>query len=272
MNPSLKYALALAGFALAGPALAQITFFERGGFEGRSFTNNQATVRNFERVGFNDRSSSVVVSGRDRWEVCEHQNFEGQCRVLMQGRYASLEALGMNNSISSVRRIARNDRIDDDRYAPAPLVVSDYRRRGQERTFQAEVTSVRAVVGPNNQRCWIEREQVAPERRGANVPAALMGAVVGGIIGHQIGGGTGRDIATVGGVVAGAALGSNIGRNEQGQQVASQNVQRCSSVRDQAQPSYWDVSYVFRGRSHRVQLTQPPGDTVTVNRDGEPRA
>lgn len=267
---SLKYALALAGIVLAGPALAQITFYERDGFEGRSYNNSRQAITNFERIGFNDRISSVVVA-KDRWEVCEHQDFGGRCRVLMPGRYASLDAMGMDNNISSVRRISTTAYIDNDRYAPAPLVINDYRRRGGERLYEAEVTSVRAVLGPSNQRCWTEREEVPAERRSANVPGALLGAVVGGIIGHQIGGGTGRDIATAGGVVAGAAVGANVGRDSRGQPIVTRDVQRCSNVRNEA-PAYWDVSYQFRGREHRVQMTQPPGDTITVNRDGVPRA
>jgi uncharacterized protein YcfJ len=34
---------------------------------------------------------------------------------------------------------------------------------------------------------------------------------------------------------------------------------------------YWDVTYEFRGDEHRVQLSAPPGRTVTVNAQGEPR-
>lgn len=267
---SLKYALALAGIVLAGPALAQITFYERDGFEGRTFNTTKQAIPNFDRTGFNDRVSSVVVS-RDRWEVCEHANFEGRCRVLVPGRYASLDALGMDNKISSVRRVSATARIEEDRYAPVPLVTYDYRRRGGERLYEAQVTSVRAVVGPSNQRCWTEREEIPAERRSANVPGALLGAVVGGIIGHQIGGGTGRDIATAGGVVAGAAVGANVGRDSRGQPIVTRDVQRCREVRNEA-PAYWDVSYQFRGREHRVQLTQPPGETITVDRDGVPRA
>ena len=33
----------------------------------------------------------------------------------------------------------------------------------------------------------------------------------------------------------------------------------------------WEVSYEFRGRGHRLQMSAPPGVTVTVNQRGEPR-
>jgi len=255
--------------ALATPALAQITFYENDGFAGRSFTTKRP-VTDFARYGFNDRASSVVVT-RDRWEVCEDAAFGGRCVVLRQGRYASLQAMGLNDRVSSVRGISEDMRADDVRYAPAPLVVNDYRRRGDERLFEANVTSVRAVLGPSEKRCWVEREEVGVERREANVPGAIAGAVIGGILGHQIGGGTGKDLATVGGVVAGAALGSNVGRNNRGEQVTTRDVQRCKET-PAVNPAYWDVSYEFRGRTHRMQMTSPPGNTITVNRQGEPRA
>lgn len=146
----------------------------------------------------------------------------------------------------------------------------DYRRRNQERLFEANVTSARAVVGPNSgQRCWIEREEVVQQPR-RNVPGAIAGAVIGGILGHQIGNGTGRDIATVGGAVAGAAVGSNVGRNGYGNEPQMQDVQRCTQANN-GQPDYWDVTYNFNGIGHRVQMTSQPGRTILVNANGEPR-
>jgi uncharacterized protein YcfJ len=188
--------------------------------------------------------------------------------VLRRGTYPSLAAMGLDERVSSVRSVSRNARLDDDRYAPEPVVGHDYRRRQNERLYEADVTSVRAVVGPVEQRCWIEREQV--QDRNNTVPAAIAGAVIGGILGHQIGGGSGRDIATVVGVVGGGAVGAHVGRGSGGQH--TQNVQRCNDAPSQARPDYWDVTYTFRGQEHRVQMTAPPGRTVTVNRQGEPRA
>ena len=76
--------------------------------------------------------------------------------------------------------------------------------------------SVRAVVGPPEQRCWVERQQVVEDRGNANVGGAIVGALIGGVLGHQIGGGRGRDVATAGGAVAGAAIGSNAGGGGRG--------------------------------------------------------
>jgi uncharacterized protein YcfJ len=131
------------------------------------------------------------------------------------------------------------------------------------------VSSVHAVVGPPEQRCWVEPGQVREEPRGVNVPGAIVGAVIGGVLGHQVGGGHGRDVATAGGAVAGAAIGANVGRGDQ--TVYSQDVQRCENVQGQLQPDYWDVTYNFRGIEHRVQMNAPPGPTLTVNDNGDPR-
>jgi len=155
-------------------------------------------------------------------------------------------------------------------YPVQPQPIRDYRRRSQEPLYEAQVMSVRAVMGPPQQRCWLEREDVVQPRQN-NLPGAVVGGIIGGILGHQIGGGSGRDLATVGGAVAGAAIGSNSGGARGPDVVISQDVQRCTSVPGSAVPTYWDVTYVFQGLTHRVQMTDPPGRTVTVNAQGEPR-
>lgn len=277
MNALLRNALAVAGLAIATQAMAQITFYERDNFQGRSFTT-QRQVGNFERYGFNDRASSVEVVG-GRWEICDDVRFNGRCVVLRPGRYPSLYRMGLNDRISSVRTVSRNARIADDRYAPAPVAEydnnrreNDYNRRRDERLYEADVVAVHAVVGPPEQRCWIEHEKVVTQDRGkANVPGALAGALIGGILGHQVGSGRGNDLATAGGAVAGAAVGANVGREGGGQQVTTQDVKRCENVPSQAKPEFWDVTYSFRGVEHRVQMTAPPGSTITVNERGEPR-
>jgi uncharacterized protein YcfJ len=266
MNTILKSALAASAVALSTQAAANITFYEREGFQGRSFETAKE-VRNFERAGFNDRASSVLVTGGDRWEVCENARFEGRCIVLRPGQYGSLGAMGLNDRVSSVRMVARQVQVDDRRYAPEPVAVHDYRRRNKERVYEANVTSARAIMGPAEQRCWVEREQVSSGQ--ANVPAALAGAVIGGILGHQVGGGRGKDVATAGGAVAGAAVGSQY--NREGGSGYNRNVQRCETVPGQT-PAYWDVTYNFRGQEHRMQMAHDPGRTVNVNAQGEPRA
>src|ERR1035437_8337090 len=269
MNALLKITLTAAAIAIATQASAQITFYEHDNFQGRSFATSRQ-LDNADRYRFNDNSSSVVVVG-NRWEICEDVRFGGRCVILRPGSYASLEAMGLNDRVSSARAVNRDARIDEQRYAPAPVVTGDCRRRNNERLYEANVTSVRAVIGPPEQRCWVEREQVVQNRSGANVPGAIAGAVIGGILGHQVGGGRGNDLATAGGAVAGAAIGANAGRNTGDQQVSTQDVRRCENVPSQASPQYWDVSYNFEGQEHRIQMTAPPAPTVTVNTQGEPR-
>jgi uncharacterized protein YcfJ len=272
MSTLSKIALAVAVMATVTQATAQITFYEDNDFGGRTFTT-QSQVNDFQRNGFNDRASSVVVRSQ-RWEVCEDSLFRGRCVVLRPGQYPSLGAMGLNDRISSVRTVGDSAQFDEGRYAPPPQVAHDYGRRRSERLYQANVTSVRAVVGTPAQRCWVEREQVVQQggRGDPNVGGAVVGAVIGGILGHQVGRGTGRDVATGLGVVGGAAIGANTNRDGRGEQVVSQNVQRCTDAPSQARADYWDVTYDFRGQEYRVQMTSPPGATVTVNRQGEPRA
>jgi uncharacterized protein YcfJ len=205
--------------------------------------------------------------------VCEDIRLNGRCTVLRPGQYPSLQAMGLNERISSLRPLPANERVADADYAPLPVVAQDFRRRRNERLYDAEITSSRAVVGTPGQRCWIEREQVgrgAGAQGNMNLPGAALGAMIGGILGHQVGGGSGQQIATVGGAVGGAALGAQYGRGTTGSAVA-RDVQRCDSNPAEATPSYWDVTYEFRGRQHRVQMATAPGRTLVVNRDGEPR-
>jgi uncharacterized protein YcfJ len=89
------------------------------------------------------------------------------------------------------------------------------------------------------------------------------------VLGHQIGSGRGNDVATAVGAVSGAAIGANVNRGSG--QAYAQDVQRCSNVPGSEQVAYWDVTYVFRGVTHRAQLGFAPGPTINVNARGDPR-
>jgi hypothetical protein len=114
---------AAALFALSLPAVAQqpapakgastITFYERDNFGGRWFSTDRR-IGNFERFGFNDRSSSVKVRG-GRWEVCTDARFEGRCAVLRRGDYPTLRETGLDDRISSARPLQRGERAWDRR-------------------------------------------------------------------------------------------------------------------------------------------------------------
>lgn len=266
-RPNLKNAaLALAAAAFAGHASAEIVFYEKPNFDGR-YMSAERNVDNLRRWGFNDRATSVEVRG-ERWEVCEDAHHTGRCVVLRKGSYPSLGAMGLNNQISSARALPHNAHVDEWRFAPYPDARYGFVRRAGERLYEVPVLMARAVMGPPEQRCWVDRERLVVDRGDPNVGGALAGALIGGIIGHQIGSGQGRDVATGIGAVTGAAIGANVDRGDP--QVVSRPVERCRDV-PAARPSYWDVTYQFRGEEHRAQMTQAPGRTITVNGRGEPR-
>jgi uncharacterized protein YcfJ len=267
MNTTTRQLVGVAALAFAAHASAQITFYEGEHFRGRTFATSQQ-VRNFERVGFNDRASSVVVD-RGRWEVCEDARFEGRCVILRRGSYDSLRSMGLGNQISSVRPVDNRRRYDHEAQPVAAVPAYDYRRRPDERLREVPVTSVRAVMGTPEQRCWVEQQQVGSSgQREYNVPGAIIGGIVGGILGHQIGGGSGNTVATIGGAVGGGAIGAHVGRNDT--VTSTQNVRRCENV-GSGTPQYYDVTYDWRGAQHHVQMTSPPGRTILVNANGEPR-
>lgn len=112
------------------PPVAQVTFYEHEGFNGRSFTSDRE-IGDFRRAGFQNMASSVDVVG-ERWEVCENFNYSGRCVVLRPGRYPSFQSMGLNDRISSVRPVGGRARIEEHRYAPTLPPESnagrDYRR------------------------------------------------------------------------------------------------------------------------------------------------
>lgn len=265
--PSRTPVQAACGLALllaSTATLAQITFFESEDYRGRTFAAS-SWVNNFNRYGFNDRASSAIVE-TGRWEVCEDIRFQGHCAVLPPGNYDSLRAMGLNDRISSVRPVSTG--ASSTRPPIDSEAGQEYRRRPNERLREVPVSSARAVVGPPEERCWMERAAVQNTPRDPNVGGAIAGALIGGILGHQIGGGVGKDIATAGGVVAGGVLGSRMGRNDNAP--PAQEVRRCETMANTT-PAYWDVTYVFRGQPHHVQMRNDPGRTIAVNNLGEPR-
>lgn len=131
MNAILRNALTVAGVVLATQAAADVTFYERDDFRGRSFSTEQP-IANFKYFGFNDRASSVMVD-RDWWQVCEDAQFAGRCAVLRPGRYPSLAAMGLNNRISSVRVMSGNARSDGHSYGSARMAAENQHRRHDER-------------------------------------------------------------------------------------------------------------------------------------------
>jgi Beta/Gamma crystallin len=82
--------------------------YHDAGFQGRrlQFFNGE---NNLGKWNFNDKTSSLVISGNERWRFYRDINFQGPSVTLGRGAYslARLNQLGIpNDSISSLRRVA----------------------------------------------------------------------------------------------------------------------------------------------------------------------
>lgn len=110
MKRLIAAAAVLASLAPAAFA-GQLTLFADNDFRGNQVTLSN-TVTNLNDLGFNDRTSSIVVRS-GTWQLCEHKDFGGYCAELRPGEYRSLE--GFNDKISSVREVGSGERRRDDR-------------------------------------------------------------------------------------------------------------------------------------------------------------
>lgn len=89
--------------ACATASAAELTLFEHENFGGRRASANDA-IPNLGNSGYNDRASSAVV--RDGvWQLCDDAYFRGRCVTLRPGNYPSLDAMGLNDRVSSVRQL-----------------------------------------------------------------------------------------------------------------------------------------------------------------------
>ena len=244
------------------PLPGQVTFYERDNFRGRSFSTT-SDIGDFRRSGFNDRASSVTVVG-ESWQACDDSGFGGHCVFLRPGNYPSLAAMGMNDSVSSVRMVPPGMPVANTGWAPNPPPAYDARPRPQEQLFSAQVIASHAVFGTPTQKCWVEQTEVRDNRN--QVGGAVIGGILGGILGHQVAHGNG---AVAVGAIGGAVVGGAIGNANSGSR--TEDVQRCRDVPASGPPQYWDTVYTFQGVEHHVQTTAPAGATITVNRFGEPR-
>jgi hypothetical protein len=91
---------------------AGITVFVDPNFRGKAATYTY-DITNLAQTGFNDRISSVRVAAGERWEICEHANYAGNC-VIVFGQERNLRQNNWDNKISSLRRVTgdRPDRPD----------------------------------------------------------------------------------------------------------------------------------------------------------------
>jgi len=120
--------VALWGALSAGNVVAaELTLYADDDYQGRS-VGVVIDERQLGVLNFDDKTSSVVVEGA-AWILCSDEDYGGECITLEPGRYASLQALGLNNEVTSVRRkepatVGAFGRIDTpatpERSAPAP--------------------------------------------------------------------------------------------------------------------------------------------------------
>jgi hypothetical protein len=86
---------------------AGVVLFQDERFQGR-FVALRGDTNDFNRVGFNDAASSMVIQ-HGTWEFCIDSNFRGQCLVLGPGQYRMLDPM-LRNSISSARQVGQAGR------------------------------------------------------------------------------------------------------------------------------------------------------------------
>src|SRR5262245_40142101 len=81
---------------------ADLTLYADDDYQGRAL-GVVIDERTLGVLNFDKRASSVVVEN-SAWVLCTGEEYSGQCITLEPGRYASLQALGLDNAITSVRR------------------------------------------------------------------------------------------------------------------------------------------------------------------------
>lgn len=91
--------LLMSGYACA----ADLKLYSKKHYEGHSI-KIRSDQRNLAAVGFNDRVSSLEIK-KGAWQLCSGTDYDGKCVTLDPGRYRSLEDLGLEDRISSVRRV-----------------------------------------------------------------------------------------------------------------------------------------------------------------------
>ena len=85
-----------------GNRAPELMLFDSTNLRGRQLPL-RGDVGDLVSTGFNDRAQSMVVEGGS-WEVCQHRNFGGLCRVYEPGQYNNLDR-ALHRAISSVRLV-----------------------------------------------------------------------------------------------------------------------------------------------------------------------
>jgi hypothetical protein len=114
---------ALAAVLAVDAHAADLTLFADGDYQGRALSvvidQRQLGVMNFDK-----RASSVVIEN-GTWVLCNGEDYSGRCVTLEPGRYASLQALGLDDDVTSVRR---RDPADVGIYSDAGAIAQSARQ------------------------------------------------------------------------------------------------------------------------------------------------
>jgi hypothetical protein len=76
--------------------------YEDAGFQGRQ-QEVRGSVRSLERLGFNDRVSSIRITG-GRWQICRDADFKGRCEEISRS-VSDLTDHDFNDAVSSIRQL-----------------------------------------------------------------------------------------------------------------------------------------------------------------------
>jgi hypothetical protein len=87
-----------------GGGVGTVILYEHENFQGQAFRVTHP-IYDLSRNGFNDRASSIVVTG-GRWQLCDQGNFGFPCHVFGPGQYPRLAYWGLNDKVSSLRPVA----------------------------------------------------------------------------------------------------------------------------------------------------------------------
>ena len=102
MNSKIAAWVLAAGILPSMGGAADLVLYAEGGFQGRP-VNVVIDMRQLASLNFNDRASSVVIE-KDTWVLCSDEDFAGTCVTLEPGRYSSLKEMGLEDTVTSVRR------------------------------------------------------------------------------------------------------------------------------------------------------------------------
>ena len=84
---------------------ASLTLFGQPGYRGASVVLS-GPAPTLGPWSFSDRSKSLQIRGRGRWQVCTEPHYRGRCEIVSDSIY-DLAAWRLNNQISSARPVGR---------------------------------------------------------------------------------------------------------------------------------------------------------------------